>query len=342
MDVEGKTSATQASPQPKRPRPNTPPPTVPDSASQREAFENKFRNKYKNKYEPTGKIKTPTRTAPTTTPTINRTTITPTINTKSDTKISDVEKEVAAPKKQPITPKRPIPQPEPQSNPQPQPKAQQQTWNSADANPLDKLASDFKKFDRWLYKQVHGAGQQNQTKSATAAAPNFGNAKHASVKHAAAPTAQRATARQTQQQTSIPQRETMSGTPSRGYDAWETLQRRGWKAYFKRIANENHYQEACLKFMESEGCSFDMAQGNIDRMNEDPVAWALERLEVEKTGRKLDYCTADRQPVFENLYRLITHGNDYIAYDARFGTKEPPTTNKHGEPYYSTDDGENE
>ena len=126
-----------------------------------------------------------------------------------------------------------------------------------------------------------------------------------------------------------------SNPPQRGYyDAFATLMRRGFKACIVRVLDERQYREDCRRFMEAEGCSYEMAQGNIDRLNADYVEWALERIEAERMGRKLDYATIDRQPVFEKLYKLVTDGNEYVAYDQRFGVKDPPFEGTDGIPYY--------
>ena len=40
-----------------------------------------------------------------------------------------------------------------------------------------------------------------------------------------------------------------------------------------------------------------MAQGNLDRMNENMQDWAFERLEAEKAGRKIDYVKLDQKQI---------------------------------------------
>jgi hypothetical protein len=82
-----------------------------------------------------------------------------------------------------------------------------------------------------------------------------------------------------------------------GYDAMGSLLRQGPKAYFTRVTNADQYEQACLKFMAQEGCSYQMAQGNLDRMNENMQDWAFERLEAEKKGRKIDYVSLDKKQV---------------------------------------------
>ena len=49
------------------------------------------------------------------------------------------------------------------------------------------------------------------------------------------------------------------------------------------------YEQGCYKFMAREGCSYQQAQGNLDRMAENPQDWAYERLENERLGRTIDY-----------------------------------------------------
>lgn len=41
--------------------------------------------------------------------------------------------------------------------------------------------------------------------------------------------------------------------------------------------------------MSREGCSYQQAQGNMDRMAENAQDWAFERLENERLGRTIDY-----------------------------------------------------
>jgi len=104
------------------------------------------------------------------------------------------------------------------------------------------------------------------------------------------------------------------------------------------MLNPYEYKVACKKFMEREGCSYEVAQANIDRLNDDAVAWALERTQADRALGKADYLTPDRQPIFKNLYELVTGGNSYVAYDEKFPAKAPPTKDKYGELYYRLED----
>ncbi|CAB9502445.1 expressed unknown protein [Seminavis robusta] len=81
------------------------------------------------------------------------------------------------------------------------------------------------------------------------------------------------------------------------YDAIGTLLRQGPKAYFTRVSDADLYDQACLKFMAQEKCSYQMAQGNLDRMNENMQDWMFERMEAEKKGRKIDYVKLDMKDV---------------------------------------------
>ena len=82
-----------------------------------------------------------------------------------------------------------------------------------------------------------------------------------------------------------------------GYDELGTLLRQGPKAYFSRVTNPDQYDQGCLKFMAQEGCTYQMAQGNLDRMAENAQDWAFERLEAEKAGRKIDYTRLDKKQI---------------------------------------------
>lgn len=48
-----------------------------------------------------------------------------------------------------------------------------------------------------------------------------------------------------------------------GYDANGSLLRQGPKAYLTRILNPDEYEQACLKFMAQDGCTYQQAQGNM-------------------------------------------------------------------------------
>lgn len=48
-----------------------------------------------------------------------------------------------------------------------------------------------------------------------------------------------------------------------GYDAVGSLIRQGPVAYLKRISNPDEYEQACLKFMAQDGCTYQQAQGNM-------------------------------------------------------------------------------
>ena len=81
------------------------------------------------------------------------------------------------------------------------------------------------------------------------------------------------------------------------YDTLGTLLRQGPKAYFTRVSDPDLYDQACLKFMAQEGCSYQLAQGNLDRMNENAQDWMYERMEAEKAGRIIDYVKLDKKQV---------------------------------------------
>lgn len=47
------------------------------------------------------------------------------------------------------------------------------------------------------------------------------------------------------------------------YDLTGSLLRQGPNAFFKRLLNPDEYDQACLKFMAQEGCTYQQAQGNM-------------------------------------------------------------------------------
>ena len=84
---------------------------------------------------------------------------------------------------------------------------------------------------------------------------------------------------------------------SSGYDAVGSLLRQGPAPFFQRIVNADEYDQAVLKFMAGEGCSRNEAQASMDAYLRNPNDWAYDRMEEQKTGRKVDYLTLQKDKV---------------------------------------------
>jgi hypothetical protein len=85
--------------------------------------------------------------------------------------------------------------------------------------------------------------------------------------------------------------------PEAGYGVTKTLLRHGPKAFLQRVFTPDDYDQAVLKFMASDKCSRDEAQGNMDAYMENPNDWAYNRLYTERTGIKIDYVTLKNSEV---------------------------------------------
>ena len=58
--------------------------------------------------------------------------------------------------------------------------------------------------------------------------------------------------------------QTEDDSPNRGYPPIGSLFRQGPKSFFQRLVSAEEYEQSILKYMASEGCSRDEAQGNMD------------------------------------------------------------------------------
>lgn len=80
------------------------------------------------------------------------------------------------------------------------------------------------------------------------------------------------------------------------YNALGSLLRQGPKAYLARVTNPDGYDQECLEYMAQEKCtSYQMAQGNVDRRNENLQDWMEERMQAK--GRTIDYVTLDTKQI---------------------------------------------
>jgi hypothetical protein len=79
--------------------------------------------------------------------------------------------------------------------------------------------------------------------------------------------------------------------PSAGYDILGTILRQGPEPALQRIFNADDYEQAVLKFMATEKCDRNTAQGNMDAYLRNPPDWTYIRMEDEKRGYVRDYVT---------------------------------------------------
>jgi hypothetical protein len=87
--------------------------------------------------------------------------------------------------------------------------------------------------------------------------------------------------------------ETDDETPDAGYSIGGTLLRFGPIPAIKRVFQSDEYEQAVLKFMYSEGCDRNQAQGNMDYYMRNPNDWFAVRLKEEKSGVKKDFVSID-------------------------------------------------
>lgn len=89
--------------------------------------------------------------------------------------------------------------------------------------------------------------------------------------------------------------------PGAGYDVFGTLLRQGPEPAITRIFNPDDYEQAVLKFMASEKCDRNTAQGNMDAYLRNPPDWTYVRMEDEKRGFTRDYVTLKPKEVAKVL-----------------------------------------
>jgi len=75
------------------------------------------------------------------------------------------------------------------------------------------------------------------------------------------------------------------------YPVINSLLRHGPKAFISRITQPDMYDQAVMKFMAKDNVERWVAQGNMDRFNENAQDWAFERMEMERMGKTYDYVT---------------------------------------------------
>jgi hypothetical protein len=81
--------------------------------------------------------------------------------------------------------------------------------------------------------------------------------------------------------------------PEAGYGVGRTFLKHGPLPAFRRIFQPADYEQAVLKFMDTEGCDRNVAQGNMDCYMRNLNDWFYMRAQEEKLGVKFDYVTID-------------------------------------------------
>jgi hypothetical protein len=79
--------------------------------------------------------------------------------------------------------------------------------------------------------------------------------------------------------------------PEAGYDVIGTFLRQGPEPTLTRIFSPDDYEQAVLKFMATEKCDRNTAQGNMDAYLRNPPDWTYVRMEDQKRGFVRDYVT---------------------------------------------------
>lgn len=90
-------------------------------------------------------------------------------------------------------------------------------------------------------------------------------------------------------------------SPSAGYDVLGTVLRQGPEPAFTRIFNPDDYEQAVLKFMATEKCDRNTAQGNMDAYLRNPPDWTYIRREDERRGYVRDYVTLNPKEIAKVL-----------------------------------------
>lgn len=79
--------------------------------------------------------------------------------------------------------------------------------------------------------------------------------------------------------------------PEAGYGILGTFLRQGPEPTITRIFSPDDYEQAVLKFMATEKCDRNTAQGNMDAYLRNPPDWTYVRMQDQKNGYKRDYVT---------------------------------------------------
>jgi hypothetical protein len=85
--------------------------------------------------------------------------------------------------------------------------------------------------------------------------------------------------------------------PSAGYPPIGSLLRQGPAPYLQRLFKTDEYEQAVLKFMATDKCTRNEAQGNMDAYLRNPADWTYMRMESEKKGFKIDYVKLDQKSI---------------------------------------------
>lgn len=101
-----------------------------------------------------------------------------------------------------------------------------------------------------------------------------------------------------------------------GYGVVKTLLLYGPAPTLRRVLQPYEYNQAVLKFMATEGCSRDVAQGNMEYYFRNPNDWFARRLLEEKRGgERFDYITLEPTDL---VLRLIWTGLVLLFFQQLF------------------------
>jgi hypothetical protein len=93
--------------------------------------------------------------------------------------------------------------------------------------------------------------------------------------------------------------EATSPAEAEGYGSFGSLIRQGPVPFFRRLLDEDKYDQGVLMMMAKESMPRDEAQGNMDAYLLNPNDWALQRYEEKNGSPKFDYANANMDS--ENL-----------------------------------------
>lgn len=85
-------------------------------------------------------------------------------------------------------------------------------------------------------------------------------------------------------------------TAGAGYGLVGSLIRAGPLPFFKRVTSPDTYDQAVLKYMATDDCDRNEAQGNMDAFFENPNDWQFQKLQEKNGAAKYDYANANTSP----------------------------------------------
>mmetsp|Transcript_28610 Transcript_28610/g.34848 ORF Transcript_28610/g.34848 Transcript_28610/m.34848 type:complete len:185 (+) Transcript_28610:73-627(+) len=78
-----------------------------------------------------------------------------------------------------------------------------------------------------------------------------------------------------------------------GYPPIGSLIRQGPVPFFRRLTDPDGYDQGVLKYMGTELCDRNEAQGNMDAYMQNPNDWTLQKIEEKNGAPKYDYANAN-------------------------------------------------